>query len=135
LEILTDSGEGQAQFSRVLQNVIILGIVGLEGEEDSRRITESDGGDEFLKAKALDGKGSQFPSRGEGDLDIKVRLVKAGERRLESGGWGRSCVNCSRGSGRMGLGGCASGGGLGSSSGGGQGSGSGGSLLGGSRSS
>ena len=85
MEILADRSVGQAQFSRVLQDIIILGIVDLEGKENSGLIRESDRGKEFLKAKTLDSKGRQFPLGGEGNLDVKVRLVEAGERCLEGG--------------------------------------------------
>jgi len=110
LEILANRSIGQTQFSWVLQYFIILGIVGLEGKENSRLITESNRSKEFLKAKMLDCKGGQLPSGVEGNLDIEVRLVEVGEGCLESGVQGRGCVYCSRGSGGRGLGGCAGGG-------------------------
>jgi len=47
----------------------------------------------------LDSKGGQLPLGSEGNLDVKVRLVKAGEGHLEGGGWGQGCVYCGRGSG------------------------------------
>jgi len=62
LEVLANGCVRQAQFSRVLQDIIVLCIVGLEGKENSGLITKSDGGNEFLKAKVLDGKSCQFPS-------------------------------------------------------------------------
>jgi len=102
LEILADRSVGQAQFSRVLQDIIILGIVDLERKEYSRLIGELERSKEFLKAKMLDSKGGQFPLGVEGNLDVKVSLVKAGEGRLGGGVQGRGCVYCGCGSGGRG---------------------------------
>jgi len=104
LKIFADSSVGQAQFSRVLQDIAILGVVHLEGEEYSSLIRVSERSKEFLKAKMLDSKGRQFPSGVEGNLDVKVGLVKAGEGCLEGGVRGRGCVYCGRGSRGWGLG-------------------------------
>jgi len=82
LEVLANRRVRQAQLSRVLRDVIVLCIVGLEGKENSGLVAKSNGGNEFLKAKTLDGKSCQFSLGGEGNLDVKVRLVETGDRCL-----------------------------------------------------